>query len=70
MKHLFMLSISSKLHLIKHLGTGCTFRDTRRALKHLRHLDVGTWGLVGYSEGTRKALGHFGSRRSLGHSNN
>ena len=48
-----MLSISFKLHLIKHLGTGCAFRDTRRALKHLRHLDVGTRrAFRGHSDGT------------------
>ena len=31
-----MLSISFQSHLIRHSGTGCTFKDTQSVLKHLR----------------------------------
>ena len=75
MKHLSMLSISFKSHLIRHSGTGCAFKDTQRALEHLRH--SGSWALGGHSketrgtlrghsEGTRMTLGHLGTWRVLG----
>ena len=60
MKHLFMFNVSFKSHLIRHSGTGRVFKDTERALEHLRH-----------SESTRalKALGHSSTQgtRALGH---
>ena len=60
-----MLSISSKSNLIRNLGTGRAFKDTQRALKHLRHSDV----MFGHSEGTQRALGGLlSTRRALGHS--
>ena len=61
-----MLSISFQSHLIKCSGTGCTFKDIQRLLRHLRHLES-TWAF-GHSEGTQ-ALGHVEStQRALGHS--
>ena len=54
MKHVVMLGISFKSHLIRHSGTGRVFKDTLRALEHLRH-----------SESTQRALGHL---RHLGYS--
>ena len=56
MKHIFMLSILLKSHLIRHSGKGRAFKDTQRALENLRHLES-TWAL-GHSESTR-ALGHL-----------
>ena len=67
MKHLFMLNISLKSHLIGHLGTRRAFKDAQRALRHLRHSNVDTWALGGYSEGTRGTRGHFDTRRALRH---
>ena len=64
MKHIFMLSILFKSHLIRHSGTGNGFKDTQRAFKHLRH--SGTWALGEHSEGTC-TLGHFGIWQALGH---
>ena len=50
-KHIFILSILFKSHLIRHSGTRRTCKDTERALEHLR-----------YSESTKRALGHSDSR--------
>ena len=53
MKHIFMLSILFKSHLIIHSSTGRAFKDTQRAL--------------GRHSGTRapKALGHLGTWGTL-----
>ena len=59
-----MLSILFKLHLIRHSSTGCAFKDTQRALEHLRH-SASTWAL-GHSESTQRALGHLKGTRALG----
>ena len=79
MKHLFMLSISFKhspfffyglwfkSHLIRHLGMGRAFKDTQRALKHLRHSYLETWALGGHSESTRRVVGYLGTRRAIQH---
>ena len=66
MKHLFMLSISFKSHLIRHSGTERAFKDTRRTLKHLGHSE--STRAVGHSEGTQRApRGHSeGTQRALG----
>ena len=71
-KHLFMLSISFKSHLIRHSGTGCTFTDTQRVLEHFRHSE--STRALGHSEGTQRAIGgHLGTqhlestRMTLGH---
>ena len=45
MKHLFMLSILFKSHLIRYSGTQRACKNTQGALEHLRHL-----------EGTQRAL--------------
>ena len=51
-----MLSILFKPDLIRHSGTRRAFKDTQRALEHLRH-----------SESTRRALrGHSDTWRALG----
>ena len=77
MKHLFMLNVSFKhspfffcglwfkSHLIRHLGMRRAFKDTQRALKHLRNSDLGTWALGGHSESTRRALGYLGTWRAI-----
>ena len=57
MKHIFLLSILFKSHLIRYSGTGLAFKDTLRALKHLRHSE--STGALGHSESTRRALGHL-----------
>ena len=64
MKHLFILGISFKSHLIRHSRTEGALKDTQRALEHLRHSE--STGTVRYSEGTRRALGHLGTQRALG----
>ena len=72
MKHIFMLSILLKSHLIKHSGTGRAFKDTQRTLEYLRH--SGTWALGEHSEGTRalrlsdtsRALRNLEGTRALG----
>ena len=58
MKHIFMLSILFKSHLIRHSGTGREFKDTQRALEHVKNSES-AWALEHY-EGTRalNALGH------------
>ena len=73
MKHILMLSILINSHLIRHSGTGCAFKDSHMALKHLRHSEStralgqseDTQGL-GYLRnlGTRtiRALSHLGTR--------
>ena len=57
-KHIFMLSILFKSHLIRHSGTRRAFKDTQSALEQLRH-----------SESTQ-ALGHLmhSGTWALGHS--
>ena len=71
-----MLSILFKSHLIRHSGTRRAFKDTQRALEHLRHSEtwvlghLGTWRtLRGYSD-TRALGGHLDTqtRKALGHS--
>ena len=37
MKHIFMFSILFKSHLFRHSRMGRAFKDTQRALEHLRH---------------------------------
>ena len=59
-KHIFMLSISSQWHLVRHSATEFTFKDTQRVLKHLEYSES-TWTL-GPLEGTW-ALGHLESTR-------
>ena len=56
-KHIFMLSFFLKSHLIRHSGMRRAFKDTQRALEHLRH-SKSTRALGEHSEGTRalKAL--------------
>ena len=57
-KHLFMLSVSFKSHLIRHSGTGCTFTDTQREL--FRHSE--STRALAHSEGTPRAIGgHLGT---------
>ena len=55
-----MLSISLQSHLIRHSGTGRTFKHTQRALrKHSGTCELrGHWALV-YLESNRRALGHL-----------
>ena len=65
MKQIFMLTILFKSHLIRHSGTGRAFKDTQRALEHLRHLES-TWAL-GHLENTQRPLGHSGTWRAIGH---
>ena len=75
MKHVFMLSILFKSHLIRHSGTGRAFKDTQRALKHLRHskstLALGhsesTHRVLGHLKGTLALGGHLGTQRALRH---
>ena len=41
-------------------GTGCTFTDTQRVLKHFRHSESSR--ALGHSEGTQRAIGgHLGT---------
>ena len=68
---LSMFSVSFQLHLIRHSGTGRAFKDTQRALKHLRQ-SKGIWALLstvwalGHSD--TKAIEHFDTgTRALGH---
>ena len=68
MKHIFLLSILFKSHLIRYSGTGRAFKDTLRALEHLRHSE--STGALGHSESTRRALGHLmhlGTRTIIAH---
>ena len=68
MKHIFLLSILFKSHLIRYSGTGLAFKDTLRALEHLRHSE--STGALGHSESTRRALGHLmhlGTRTIMAH---
>ena len=64
MKHLFMLSISSKSYLIRHSFTGRVFKDTQRAFGDLRHLN--STRALGHSKGTHALEGHW-SIRTLGY---
>ena len=74
-KHIFMLSILFKSHLIRHSGTRRAFKDTQTALEHLRHLEStralrhsdSTERTIGHWEGTQALGGHLGTRRALGH---
>ena len=61
-----MLSILCKSNLIRHSGTGREFKDTQRALKHLRHQESTL--ALGHSESTQRALGHSRTWRALRHS--
>ena len=68
-----MLSISFQSHLIRHSGSGCTFKDTQRVLEHLRHSE--NTRPLGHLESTRRALRHLGHSghsdiQALGHSCN
>ena len=68
MKHIFLPSILFKSHLIRYSGTGRAFKDTLRALEHLRHSE--STGALGHSESTRRALGHLmhmGTRTIMAH---
>ena len=58
-----MLSIAFQSHLIRHSGTGYTFKDTQRVLEDLRHSE--STPAFGHSEGTQRALKHLGSWRAL-----
>ena len=60
-----MLIILLKSHLIRHSGMRRAFKDTQRALEHLRNSDS-TRALREHSEGTR-ALGHSEGTWALGH---
>ena len=60
-----MLSILFKSRLIRHLGTTCAFKDTERALKHLRHSE--STRALGHSESTQRALGHWDAQARGGH---
>ena len=60
MKHLFMLSISSKSYLIRHSGTGPVFKDTQRAFGDLKHLK--STRALGHSKSTRAVEGHWSIR--------
>ena len=65
MKHIFMLRILFKSYLIRHSGTEHGFKDTQRALEHLKR--SGTLALGQYSEGTRTLVEHSDTWRALGH---
>ena len=60
-----MVSILFQSHLIRHSGKRTAFKDTQRALEHLRHL-VSSQAL-GHSESTQRALGHSDTWRALRH---
>ena len=60
-KHVFMLSILFKSHLIRQSGTRRAFKDTQRAEGTRRFKVLGE-----HSEGTR-ALGNLGTWMALGH---
>ena len=64
----FFYGLWFRSHLIRHLGMGRAFKDTRRALKHLRHSDLETKVLGGHSESTRRAVGYLGPWRAIEHS--
>ena len=67
MKHIFILNILLKSHLIKHSGTGRAFKDTQRALQRLRHSE--STQALGHSESTQRVHGgHTEGTRTLGHS--
>ena len=57
-----MLSVSFQSHLIRHSGSGCTFKDTQSVLNHLRRSE--STRAIGHSEGTwaAKALKHLDSQ--------
>ena len=75
-----MVSTLFKSHPIRHSDMGHAFKDTQRALDHLRHSD--TWALGEHSGGTQGgtwALKHLGTQafgvhsgswalKALGHS--
>ena len=65
-KHIFMLSILFKSHLIRHSGTRREFKDTQTALENLRHSES-TQRALWHSD-TRAFGGHSGTWRALGHS--
>ena len=67
-KHIFMLSISSQWHLVRHSATEFTFKDTQRVLKHLEYSES-TWTL-GHLVTWRALEGHSGTRalNTLGNS--
>ena len=58
-----MLSIRFS-HIWLDTGTGCTFKDTQRVLKYLRHSE--STGAFGHSEGTQRALGEYLGMWALG----
>ena len=66
MKHIYMLNILFKSHLIRHSDTGSAFKDTQRALEHLRHSES-TQRALGHLKGTRALGGFSGTRRALRH---
>ena len=66
MKHIFMLSILFKSHLIRHSGTEHVFENTQRTFEGLRHSES-TQRALGHSEDTQTLGGHSGTRRTLGH---
>ena len=56
----FFFFTSFQSHLIRHSGTGCTFKDTQSALRHLRHSE--STQALWYWEGTQTVLGrHLGN---------
>ena len=59
-----MLSIAFQSHLIRHSGTGYTFKDTQRVLEDLRHSE--STPAFGHSEGTQRALGGHLSTWAVG----
>ena len=65
MKYLFTFNILFKSHLMRHSGTGHPFKDTQKALKHLRYLE--STQALGRLESTQRALGHSDGTRALGH---
>ena len=65
-KHVFMLSILFKSHLIRQSGTRRAFKDTQRALENLRSSES-TQRALGHSR-TWVLGGHWGTCRALGHS--
>ena len=67
LKHIFMLSILFKSQLIRHSCTRSAFKDTQRALEHLKHWEstcklgqsstCRALGLLEGNSGTRRLLG-------------
>ena len=60
MKHIFMFSILFKSHLFRHSRMGRAFKDTQRALEHLRHSEnTNTLEYLESIQRTHRALRHL-----------